>query len=252
MSADVAIVTGGASGVGLATVQLLGSHGVKVVAIDRAWPESIDPRANHVERVAGDVTDDATWSAALAAASAHGGTSMLVLNAAKLVLGTVLDLDEHTFRSVIDVNVIAAVKALRAVLPDMISRGRGSIVGVTSTSSLFAEQGLAAYATSKAALLQLLRSVAVDHARAGIRTNAVCPGAIDTPFFRRHVDAAPDPEAFLRHKTERHPSGRILDPADVAEAIWFLLSDHSRGMNGVSVMVDGGLTSTFDFVAEGL
>ena len=122
------------------------------------------------------------------------------------------------------------------------------LAGVASTAAMYAEQSLAAYSASKGALLQLIRSVAVDFARKGIRANAVCPGAIDTPFFRQHVDAAADPDAFLHRKIERHPAGRILRPDDVAEAIWFLLSEHSIGMNGACVMVDGGLTATFDFI----
>jgi NAD(P)-dependent dehydrogenase (short-subunit alcohol dehydrogenase family) len=241
--ANVAIVTGGASGVGKATVELLVSNGVAVVAIDRAWPD--DSAGDGVVRIKGDVTDDATWTAATAATP--GGPSMLMINAAKLVVGTVLEVPEDDFRAVIEVNVFAAVKALKATLPRMIEGGGGAIVGVASTASLYAEQGLAAYSTSKGAILQLIKSVAVDHARQGIRANAVCPGAIDTPFFRQHVDSAPDPAAFLKEKTERHPDGRILAPEDVARLVWFLLSDASIGMNGASVLIDGGLTATFDF-----
>lgn len=243
--AEVAIVTGGASGVGRSTVELLSSSGVSVVAIDLDWPS--DTPEDGVERIAGDVTSDATWAAAGEAADRLGGPSMLVINAAKLVVGTVLDVPEEDFRAVIEVNVFGAMKALKAILPRMIEQGRGSIVGVASTASLYAEQALAAYSTSKGAILQLIRSVAVDHARQGIRANAVCPGAIDTPFFRQHVDSAPDPSAFLKEKVERHPSGRILQPEDVARLIWFLLSDTSIGMNGAAVVIDGGLTATFDF-----
>lgn len=242
---DVAIVTGGASGVGKATVRLLASTGIVVVAIDRSWPD--DDMPDGAEPITGDVVDDATWARALEATAPLGGASMLVLNAAKLAVGTVLDVPEEEFRSVLEVNVVSAVKALRATLPEMIGRGKGSIVAVASTASMYAEQALAAYSTSKGAILQLIRSVAVDHARQGIRANAVCPGAVDTPFFRMHVDSAPDPEAFLRAATERHPSGRILDPEDVARVIAFLLSDASLGMTGASVLVDGGLTATYDF-----
>jgi NAD(P)-dependent dehydrogenase (short-subunit alcohol dehydrogenase family) len=242
---DVAIITGGGSGVGRATARLLASNGIAVVAIDRRWPE--DDLPDGVDAITGDIVEDVTWAQALEAAAPLGGPSMLVLNAAKLAVGTVLELPEDDFRSVIEVNVLAAVKGLRATLPEMIARGKGSIVGVASTASLYAEQALAAYSTSKGALLQLIRSVAVDHARQGIRANAVCPGAVDTPFFRMHVDSAQDPEAFLRAATERHPSGRILDPEDVARVIAFLLSDASLGMTGASVLVDGGLTATYDF-----
>ena len=248
MTADVAIVTGGASGVGNATVEQLAASGVAVVAVDRSWGEGYRG-SGKVERIAGDVVDDTTWLMARKAAERLGGPSMLVLSAAKLVVGTVLEVPAEDFRAVMEVNVIAPVKALRACLPNMLERGRGSIVGVGSTCSLFAEQSLSTYNASKGALLQLIRSVAVDHARDGIRANAVCPGAIETPFFREHVDSAPDPAALLHQKIERHPSGRILEPADVARVVCFLLSDASLGMNGASVLVDGGLTATFDFVS---
>lgn len=246
MNTSVAIVTGGASGVGRATVELLRAHEVDVVAIDMAWPSDVGTE-DGLERISGDVTDDGTWVAALEAADQLEGPSMLVINAAKLVVGTTLDVPLEDFRAVMEVNVFAAVKALKATLPRMIERGGGTVVGVASTASFYAEQGLATYATSKGAILQLVRSVAVDHAHQGIRANAVCPGAIDTPFFRQHVDSAPDPAAFLKEKTDRHPSGRILQPGDVAQLIWFLLSDASIGINGASVLIDGGLTATFAY-----
>src|SRR4030088_2091483 len=139
---DIAIVAGGASGVGKATAELLASHGISVVAIDRAWP-SDQPGSDAVERLTGDVVDDSTWSTALEVAERLGAPSMLVLNAAKLVVGTVLEVTAEEFRAVMEVNVIAAVKGLQATLPSMLSRGRGSIVGVASTNSLYAEQTLA-------------------------------------------------------------------------------------------------------------
>ncbi len=246
VSADVAIVTGGASGVGKATVELLASRGIAVIAIDRAWSGE-EAGADGVERIHGDVTDDDAWAAALAVAEPLGGPSMLVICAAKNVVGTVLDVTADDLRSVLEVNLIAAVKGLQASLPSMLARGRGAIVAVASTDALYAEQGLVAYNTSKGALLQLMRSVAIDYAREGVRANAVCPGAIDTPFLREHVDTAPDPEALLAQKIGRIPSGRMLDPVDVARVIDFLLSDSAVGMNGASVLVDGGLTATYDF-----
>src|SRR4051794_14470933 len=171
----VAIVTGGASGVGKATVDLLRLHDVEVVAVDLAWPPN-DEADDGVQRVTGDVTDDATWTSAVLAADSNGGASMLVINAAKLMVGTTLSVSLEDFRAVMEVNVFAAVKALKATLPGMIERGGGRVVGVASTASLYAEQALAAYSTSKGALLQLIKSIAVDHARQGIRANAVCPG----------------------------------------------------------------------------
>lgn len=242
---EVAVLTGGASGVGKATVDLLTAKGVRVVTIDRAWPDG--ETSGGIARITGDVTDDKTWAETVAAANSLGGASMLVINAAKLVVGTVLELRPEDFRAVIEVNVVGAVKALQATLPTMIERQRGSIVGVASTASFYAEQSLSAYSTSKGAFVQLMRSVAVDHGHQGIRCNAICPGAIDTPFFRTHIDSTPDPDAFLKEKVARHPSGRILQPEDVANVIWFLLSDDSIGMNGATPFVDGALTATFAY-----
>lgn len=248
---DVAVVTGGASGVGAALVAGLRAKEVSVVAVDLTWPAGSGDDAG-LAAVTGDVAALQTWTAILGACEVFGGApNMLVINAARLVVGTVLDLTETDLRSVLEVNVVGAYQALRACLPAMIDRGGGSIVTVASTDALVAEQGLAAYCTSKGALLQLTRCVAVDHARNGIRANCVCPGAIDTPFFRRHVDAAPDPREFLREKRERHPSGRILDPDEVANVIRFLLSDASSGLNGAAVTIDGGLLASFDYHPPG-
>lgn len=245
----VAIVTGAGSGVGRATCELLADAGCAVVGVDLGFAPD---QAALAATVRGDVAKAATWDEALERAQALGRLDTLVLGAAQLVVGSVLDLSEEDLRTVFEVNVFGAALALRRCLPEMIDGGGGAVVAVASTDALYAEQGLAGYCASKGALLQLIRCVAVDHGRQGIRANCVCPGAIDTPFFRKHVDAAREPERFLAEKTERHPAGRILDPVDVAETIAFLASDRSRGMTGATVLVDGGLTATFDFQRSGV
>lgn len=245
---NIAILTGAGSGLGAETLRLLRDQGTSVIAVDLAWPDGSIEGGGCVA-LTGDVSDAGTWRTALEACRDSFGQppNRLVLNAARLVVGTIVELSEQDLRSVLDVNVVGAFLGMKACVPAMISRGGGTIVSVGSTASLLAEQGLAAYCTSKGALLQLTRCVAVDHARDGIRANCVCPAAIDTPFFTRHVEAAPDPAAFLAKKRARHPSGRILQPADVARVIAFLLSDGSLGMNGAAVTVDGGLLASFDF-----
>ena len=129
----------------------------------------------------------------------------------------------------------------------MIERGRGSIVAVASVNALQAEQGLVAYNASKGALLQLIRTVAVDHARDGVRANVVCPGVTDTPLFRAHLATARDPERFRAAREQRNPLGHLLDPDDVARAVAFLAGDESSGMTGSTLIVDAGLTASFDF-----
>lgn len=244
----LAVVTGAGSGVGAACVRSLLGQGGRVIAVDLAWSDAEPDGA--VVRLTADVTAEATWRRVVEiAAEQGGGPDQLVLSAGRLEVGSVLSLEPEALRAVFDVNVFAAATALKACLPAMIERGGGSVVAVASTDALFAEQGLAAYCASKGALLQLIRCAAVDHGRQGIRANCVCPGAIDTPFFRHHVDAAADPAAFLDEKTERHPSGRLLAPEDVAEVATFLLEERAIGVNGAALVIDGGLTATFDYQA---
>lgn len=243
----IAIVTGAASGVGAATARVLAERGTRVVGVDLRWEDDAVPGVH----VAGDVTDADTWAQALAAAERLGGApDGLVLNAAQLAVGALLDVAEADLRRVFEVNVFAVAHGLRTLLPAMIAGGGGSVVAVASVDALLAEQGLAAYCASKGAVVQLIRSVALDYARAGIRANCVCPGATDTPLLRRHVAAAADPERFLREKAERHPVGRIRSAEEVAEVIAFLLDERSAGMTGTTVTVDGGLTASFDFQAS--
>ena len=110
-----------------------------------------------------------------------------------------------------------------------------------------AEQGLVAYSCTKAVLIEFARSIAVDHARDGIRANVVAPGTTDTPAFRRAMGTADDPGAWIAQRARRNPLGRILTADEVANVVWFLASDESSGMTGAVVPVDAGLTVSYDF-----
>lgn len=245
MSATTVIVTGAASGVGFETARLLAAQGRGVVGVDLVAPTVGIPGARWV---AGSVADAATWEAAIAQVHDIGAPlAGLVVNAARLIVGGLLDVSIEDAKSVFDINVFGAMRAMHTCLPLLMENQESSIVSIASVDGLIAEPGLAAYCSSKGALVQLARSVAVDYGRLGVRSNAICPGAIDTPFFRTHVDAAEDPASFLASKIARHPSGRILDPIDVANVAVFFLSPASRGINGATVAVDGGLTATFDY-----
>jgi NAD(P)-dependent dehydrogenase (short-subunit alcohol dehydrogenase family) len=246
----IALVTGAASGVGLATSRLLLERGHRVIGVDLAGqPGPLGP-GDRLAWVSGDVSAEPTWTEALRVSGRAFGASpgVLVLNAARLAVGTVLDTPVSTFREVFDVNVYGAVLGLQACLPGMIDRGGGAVVVVVSVNGLLAEQDLAAYNSSKGALIQLVRSAAVDHARDGVRINAVCPTTIDTPFIQGQLDAVPDPAAFRREMEERHPLGRILRPEEVASVAVFLTTPEASGMTGASVVVDCGLLASPDFV----
>lgn len=243
---EIAIVTGAASGVGLATTRRLRSRGAKVIGVDlQALPEAFRNDRN-IAWVTGDASLPTTWGTAVSMAEAEFDAfpNVLVLNAGKLAIGNVLETSVDTFRELMEVNVYGAVLGMQACLPHMMHAGSGAIVVVASVNGLFAEQNLAAYNTSKGALVQLVRSTAVDHARSGVRINAVCPTSIDTPFLRRHVDSTPDPEAFWRDMAARHPTGSVLTPDQVASAVLFLASDQSLGMTGTTLVIDCGLTAS--------
>lgn len=253
-SPDVAIIAGSSSGVGAATVARMVSRGVNVLGIDRsdvspALPQGASGKYLHITADAG---SEKVWLAVLEKCRAVYGAdpNSVVFCAAVLVIGSVVTLEEKDWQNIFETNVFGPARALKHVIPRMAARGGGTVVFVNSSVGHMAEQSLAAYSSSKGAGLMLMKSAAVDHARQGIRVNAVCPGSIMTPFFMRHVEAAPDPKGFLEVKTQRHPAGRLLQPDDVAAVVDFLSSPNSLGMTGVAVPVDGGLTAAYDFYVD--
>lgn len=243
--ADIAVVSGAGSGIGAATTRRLRERGISVVGVDLV--EGSD--AADLVWIQGDVADGETWCRAVDGAKKQfdGTPSILVLNAAYLAVGTVLELSDEQWQRLFSVNVFGAVRALRACLPGMIERKRGAVVTVGSVDATMAEQGLISYCASKGAILQLTRTIAVDHARDGVRANCVCPGVTDTPSFRRHLDTASDPEQFVKVREERNPLGRLIDPDEVAAMIVFLASDEASAITGATIAVDAGLSTSFDF-----
>lgn len=194
---EVVVVTGAASGIGLETARLLQARGTEVIGVDLSWSE-VPPG---LLTVTGDVADPETWrGAARMIREMRATVGSLVLAAACLDVGTILTLDESKWRRMIEVNLFGVIRPIATFLPGMIERGGGSIVIVGSIDSYSAEQGLIGYCASKGAVLQVSRTLALDHARDNIRVNCVCPGVTDTPFFRRHLATATDPEAFLRRR----------------------------------------------------
>jgi NAD(P)-dependent dehydrogenase (short-subunit alcohol dehydrogenase family) len=243
---EAVAVSGTASGLGRVTAQALLETGARVVGIDvGAAPSFASSDYIHVQ---GSVSDEAAWAEATEALLASGPETIgLTTCAAVLHVGTLLELPLEQWRQTLEVNVLGTVLAMRALLPPMIERGGGSIVAVASVDSVMAEQQLPSYCASKGAVLQLARTAALDHARQGVRVNVVSPGPMRAGLFERHLESAADPGRFLATRADRQPLGEILDPRRVADPILFLLSEQAAGMTGANILVDGGLTTGFDF-----
>jgi 2-keto-3-deoxy-L-fuconate dehydrogenase len=233
-----ALVTGGASGIGEATASLLIRRGARVAVLDRDVA-GVEPPAIPVQA---DVTDDAAVRAAVASAAEQlGGIDVLVNNAGIGAQGTVEDNPDEEWRHVFDVNVLGMARVARAALPHLRESDRAAIV---NTSSIAATAGLpqrVLYSATKGAILSMTLAMAADHVREGIRVNCVNPGTADTPWIGGLLAAADDPAAERAALEARQPMGRMVSPAEVAEAIAYLVSPEAASTTGAALAVDGGM-----------
>jgi NAD(P)-dependent dehydrogenase (short-subunit alcohol dehydrogenase family) len=233
-----ALVTGGASGIGRATAELLAGRGAEVAVLDLDPSGVEDP----LVPVRADVTDDAEVRAAVAeAAERLGGIDILVNNAGIGAVGTVEDNPDEQWHRVLDVNVLGIVRTSRAALPYLRASAHAAIV---NTCSIAATAGLpqrALYSASKGAVLSLTLAMAADHVREGIRINCVNPGTADTPWVARLLDAADDPQAERAALNARQPMGRLVTAQEVAAAIVYLAGPAAASVTGTALAVDGGM-----------
>ncbi|WP_345437574.1 SDR family oxidoreductase [Actinoallomurus vinaceus] len=231
-----AIVTGGASGIGLATARLLTERGATVSCLDLSAP----PEPLH--GVQADVRDDASVRAAIAGAVEHlGGLDVLVNNAGIGAQGTVEDNGDDEWRNVFEVNVFGMVRVSRAALPHL---RRSEHAAIVNTCSIAATAGLpqrALYSATKGAVQSLTLAMAADHLRDGIRVTCVNPGTADTPWVGRLLAATDDPEAERAALAARQPSGRLVSAEEVAAAIAYLASPLASATTGTALAVDGGM-----------
>jgi NAD(P)-dependent dehydrogenase (short-subunit alcohol dehydrogenase family) len=236
----VAVVTGGGSGIGLATCAQLAKDGFAVAVLD-VRPIAAAGTAAMTLRC--DVTDESDITTCVTAVLGQlGGIDVLVNNAG--ITGSRQAARCHEtpieeWDKVHAVNVRGPFLCSRAVLPSMIARGSGHIITVASVAGLVAFPGRCAYTASKGAALMLTRSIAVDYAAAGIRANAVCPGMVYTPMTSWRLD---QPE--LRAEVEeRIPAGRVAAPEEIADAVALLASGRLGYMTGHPLVVDGGMSA---------
>jgi 2-keto-3-deoxy-L-fuconate dehydrogenase len=235
------VVTGGASGIGAATVALLAARGARVASLDRSY-DGVTEVTAELLTIGCDVSDTRSAEAAVdAAASAYGGIDVLVSNAGIGAVGDVTDNSDEEWHRVLDVNVVGMARVTRAALPWLRRSGRASVV---LTGSVVASVGVpqrALYSASKGAVASLALAMAADHVREGIRVNAVMPGTADTPWVARLLEQAADSEAAETALRNRQPIGRLVTAEEVAQAIVYLASPLSGSTTGTLLAVDGGM-----------
>jgi NAD(P)-dependent dehydrogenase (short-subunit alcohol dehydrogenase family) len=237
MSTRVAIVTGGARGQGLSHVERLARDGMIVISgdvLDAQGEEAaaalrakgLDVTYRHL-----DVTSAADWAAALDEATARGPLRVLVNNAGIVHVTPILDETLEAWNELLAVNATGVLLGMQAAIPAMKAAGGGSIVNVASIFGVNASEGYAAYTASKAAIIALTKTAALEHAADGIRVNAIVPGGVATPLNEN------EPEGGVIPLT---PLGRRAQPSEISGAVAYLTSDDSSFVTGAELVIDGG------------
>jgi NAD(P)-dependent dehydrogenase (short-subunit alcohol dehydrogenase family) len=242
----VAIITGGGSGIGRATAELFAKEGARVVVADYKADTGAEV-ARAIKNAGGeglfvqvDISDPAQVQRMVdAALETYSGIDILFNGAGILARGTALDTDEKTWKRVMAINLNGTFWCCKAVLPHLIKRGGGSIINVSSSTGAHDAKGnTVAYVTSKGGVAMMTKAMAIDHAKAKVRINALCPGPTDTPMLRSALSPA-EMDAFAA----TFPMGRMGLPEELAYAALFLASDESSFVTGAMMAVDGGQTA---------
>ncbi len=246
LSDRVAIVTGGASGMGAATAHELAAQGATVIIVDRNEPGARATAAaiGAPEPITGDVSRSGFCDAVISAVTERYGRLDVLVNAAGIIKRTdVIGTTDEAWRQIFGVNVDGIFFMCRAALPQMKAQQRGVIVNFGSIWGDIGAAGVAAYCATKGAVHNLTRAMALDYARDGIRILAVCPGEVDTPMLASERDAPPTRD-FLDQLADRTiPLGRLAQPDEIARVVAFLASDAASYMTGTMVTVDGAFTA---------
>lgn len=241
LQGKVAIITGGARGMGAATVRLFVAEGAKVLIADvleaegKALAQELGANAAFLRH---DVTDEASWQAVVAKAKADfGGIDVLVNNAGVLLFKTIQTTEKAEFERVININLIGSFLGTRIVGAELIAQGRGSIVNISSADGMKAANGLGAYCASKWAVRGFTKVAAMEYGHKGVRVNSVHPGGIDTAMGNPYAEQ----KAEVNKRYTMVPLQRVGEPDEVARTSLFLASDESSYLCGAEIAVDGGM-----------
>ncbi|MFN7103099.1 MAG: SDR family oxidoreductase [Pseudorhizobium sp.] len=237
-----ALVTGAGQGMGRAIALALAAEGAHVVATSRTLSKMDDlPRLSKQIRIADlDVTDGEMIRRRVAEA---GPLDILVNCAGWVHNGSILTCEEEDWQKSLDQNATSAFRTMKAVLPQMVERGRGAIVNVASVaSSITGVANRLGYGASKAAMIGLTKAAARDLISTGVRVNALCPGTTLSPSLQSRIDASPDPEDMQRAFIARQPMGRLGTVEEMAAGAVYLASEETAFMTGQILIIDGGQT----------
>jgi NAD(P)-dependent dehydrogenase (short-subunit alcohol dehydrogenase family) len=237
------IITGGVKGIGRATVEILLRSGGKVSVFDvdkqgYGMDQELGKKVKFYECDIG--SSKSIQTNVKSAIDGFGDVDILINVAGILKYATVTETSEKVWDEIMNVNLKGAFLTSKYIIPSMLKKGGGVIVNVSSVQAFITQSQVAAYTTSKTALLGLTRSIAVDYGP-GIRCVAVCPGTINTPMLQNAILTAPDPEAVFRECEDMHLAKKVGDPGEVGEFIAFLASDKASFITGQAYRIDGGL-----------
>lgn len=244
----VAIITGAAAGIGEAVARLFAREGARLVLVDldrerlSRLTEELEALSAIVLDLAGDVSDPAFAKLVVERTmNQFGHLDVLVNNAGIVLGGTLVECTDEEWDRTMSVNLKSMYYLCRNAVPVMQRQGAGCIINMSSIAGPTGLSSRGAYSVSKAGVIGLTKSLAMDFIKDGIRANCICPATVDTPSLQKRIASAPDPQEARRAFVARQPMGRIGTPEEIAAMVLFLASDDSRYMTGQSIIMDGGM-----------
>lgn len=249
LAKKVTLITGAGAGIGRASARRFAAEGAVVIAVDRdgaaaeETAQMVRAAGGRAEAEAADVADPRAVALLFGTVSArHPRLDVLFNNAGIVLGGTAEETPLEDWEQTLRVNLTSMYLCCREAIPLMKRQGGGVILNTASVAGMLGVKNRFAYSASKAGVVGLTRSIAMDYIGDGIRCNCLCPGTVDSPSWRRRVADSPDPEAALRDMIARQPMGRVGTAEEIAALAAYLVSDEAAYTTGTPVFIDGGLS----------